>query len=195
MNQEEKAVGKVKIGKIMDAHGIRGEIGVVVFSGDVSWIDDAEVLYIPRKNVFEEHKIKKIRPHKKGFICHLENFLDRNKAEEYKGREVWVDEDIFVSEDGESIYLSEILHFEVIDSQMGSLGRIEAFSSNGIQDLLVIHQEGKEIEIPFVKEFVLNIDFENQKIEMELPEGLLQINEGGDADDPEQRQELTDDEE
>ena len=195
MNQEEKAVGKVKIGKIMDAHGIRGEIGVVVFSGDVSWIDDAEVLYIPRKNVFEEHKIKKIRPHKKGFICHLENFLDRNTAEENKGREVWVDENIFVSADGESIYLSEILNFEVIDSQLGSLGHIGAFSSNGIQDLLVIQQDNKEIEIPFVKEFVLNIDFENKKIQMELPEGLLQINEGGDADDPGQRQELTDDEE
>ncbi len=190
MNQD----GKIKIGKIMDAHGIRGEIGVVVDSGDVSWIDDAEVLYILRKNIFEEHKIKKIRAHKKGFICLLEDFLDRNKAEEYKGREVWVDEDIFVSEDGDSLYLSEILHFEVIDSQLGPLGKIDAFSSNGIQDLLVITQADKEIEIPFVKEFVIDIDFENKKIEMELPEGLLQINEGGDADDPEQRQESHDEE-
>lgn len=176
MNQE----GKVKVGKIMDAHGIRGEIGVVVFSGDVSWLEKAKSLFIPRKNVFEEHQIKKIRPHKKGFICLLENFTDRNKAEEYKGREVWVDESIFVSEDGESIYLSEILNFEVIDSELGSIGKINSFSSNGIQDLLIIQATDKqtEIEIPFVKEFVLNIDFENRKIEMELPEGLIQINEG-----------------
>lgn len=173
MDQE----GKVKIGKIMDAHGIRGEIGVVVFSGDVSWIEDAETLFISRKNILEEHKIKKIRAHKKGFICHLEDFNDRNKAEEYKGREVWVAETLFVSEEGDSLFLSEILHFEVYDSILGNLGKISAFSSNGIQDLLVIKRDENEIEIPFVKEFVEKIDFEKQKIHMNLPEGLLQINE------------------
>lgn len=174
MNQE----GKVKIGTVMDAHGIRGEIGVVVLSGDVSWIDEVKTLYIPRKNIFEVHKIKKIRAHKKGFICHLENFDDRNKAEEYKGREVWVDEDLFVSEDGESLYLTEILHFEIEDRQLGALGKVAAFSSNGVQDLLVIKRKGDdaEIEIPFVKEFVEHIDFENKRIKMNLPEGLLQIN-------------------
>lgn len=173
MNQD----GKIKIGTVMDAHGIRGEIGVVVLSGDVSWIDQAKTLYIPRKNIFEAHKIKKIRAHKKGFICHLENFDDRNKAEEYKGREVWVDEDLFVSGDGESLYLSEILHFEIEDQNAGPLGKIAAFSSNGVQDLLVIEREGEiDLEIPFVKEFVEHIDFENKKIKMNLPEGLLQIN-------------------
>lgn len=173
MNQD----GKIRIGKIMDAHGIRGEIGVVVGSGDVSWINDAEVLYIPRKNIFEEHKIKKIRAHKKGFICHLENFDDRNKAEEYKGREVWVSKDLFVSEDGEALFLSEILGFEIEDVRLGALGKISNFSSNGKQDLLVIEREDLiELEIPFVKEFVESIDFQNKKIKMNLPEGLLQIN-------------------
>lgn len=176
--KSKTADGKIKIGKIMDAHGIRGEIGVVVFSGDVSWIDELDALYILRKNIFEEHKIKKIREHKKGFICHLENFDTRNKAEEYKGREVWVDEDLFTSADGEALYLSEILHFEIQDVVLGPLGQISAFSSNGVQDLLVIQRDDQgEIEIPFVKEFVEKIDFENKKIFMNLPEGLLQINE------------------
>lgn len=177
MNQEGNTADKIRIGKIMDAHGIRGEIGVVVFSGDVSWINDTQVLYIARKNMFEEHKIKKIRAHKKGFICHLENFEDRNKAEEYKGREVWVSKDLFVSEDGDALFLSEVLGFEIEDTQLGVLGKISNFSSNGKQDLLVINRKNKiELEIPFIKEFVESIDFENKKIKMNLPEGLLLIN-------------------
>ena len=169
--------GKVKIGKVIDAHGIKGEISIFIFSGDVSWLPKLVTLYIVRKNIFEVHQVVKKRAHKKGFICHLEKFDNRNLAEEYKGREVWIDSEIFVSASGESLYLSEILNFEIVDANLGSLGNISSFSSNGLQDLLVIEKNAAEIEIPFVKEFVTEIDFENRKIKMNLPEGLLEINE------------------
>lgn len=166
-----------KIGKIADAHGIKGEISIFVFSGDVSWLKELHELFISRKGELEKHKILKKRAHKNGFVCLLENFEDRNKAEEYKGREVWIDSCLLVSKPGETLFLIEILGFEVVDSVQGQIGQISAFSSNGPQDLLVIKKENqKEIEIPFVKEFVQEMDFENKKILMNLPEGLLEIN-------------------
>ncbi len=168
--------GKIKVGKVIDAHGIRGELSIFIFSGDVSWLPNLDKVYIPRKNIFEEHKVMKARAHKKGFICLLEKFDNRNLAEEYKAREIWVDSALFVSTPGESLYLSEILGFEIVDAKTGSLGTIHSFSSNGLQDLLVIQQGASEIEIPFVKEFVTEMDFENRKIKMTLPEGLLEIN-------------------
>ena len=169
--------GKVKIGKIIDAHGIKGELSIFVFSGDVSWLPELGSLYISKKNILEEHKVLRKRVHKKGFICLLEKFEDRNKAEEYKGREIWVKADLFVSKEGDTLFLNEIMGFEVIDAVVGSLGKIQTFSSNGLQDLLVIEKAGqKNIEIPFVKEFVTEMDFKNKKILMKLPEGLLEIN-------------------
>ena len=169
--------GKVKVGKIIDAHGIKGEIAIFVFSGDVSWLPSLRSLFINKKNQLEEHVVIKKRAHKKGFICLLEKFDNRNLAEEYKGREVWISSEFFVSEEGQSLFLNEILGFEVVEEKAGSLGVINAFSSNGIQDLLVIEKLGnKPIEIPFVKEFVTEMDFKNKKIRMNLPEGLLEIN-------------------
>ena len=169
--------GKVKIGKVIDAHGIRGELSIFIFSGDISWLPKLQEVYIPRKNIFEKHVVVKKRAHKKGFICLLENFDNRNLAEEYKGREIWIDADIFVSVPGEALYLNEIMGFEIIDATLGTLGKISAFSTNGLQDLLVIQKGDAQIEIPFVKEFVSQMDFENNKIMMNLPEGLLEINE------------------
>jgi 16S rRNA processing protein RimM len=126
-----------------------------------------------KSHVFE---IAKLKPFKRGFIASLKGFSDRNKAEEFKGAEVWVDESLFVSEDGESLYLNEIAGFSVHDKTLGDIGQISDFSSNGIQDLLVIQDKSESFEIPFVKEYVLDIDFKNKTIKMDLPEGLLEIN-------------------
>jgi 16S rRNA processing protein RimM len=177
-DQKEKEVEKVKIGKIFDAHGIKGEVSVFVFSGDLSWLSKLKTIYFQKKSGFEAHQVVKKRPHKQGFICLLENFTDRNKAEEYARHEVWVDADLFVSNEGESIYLNEILGFEVVDANLGSLGKVDSFSSNGVQDLIMIERvDQKPIEIPFIKEFVTKLDFKEKKIKMNLPEGLIEINE------------------
>lgn len=157
----------------MDAHGIKGDIYCMVFSGDTSWISKIKTLNLGNQS-FE---ILRIKAFKKGFIATLAGFTDRNKAEEYKGSEVWVDSDLFISKHGESIYLSELLNFNVEDKILGQIGHIDSFSSNGVQDLLVVSNNGKTFDIPFVKEFVMNIDYTKKVIQMNLPEGLLQINE------------------
>jgi len=170
-------MGLKHVGKVMDAHGIRGDIYCLIFSGDVSWCDQLQELQLQNKGKTESFEILKLKPFKKGFIASLKGFTDRNRAEEYKGAELWVDEDIFTSEDGEAIYLNEILNFELSDKTLGVVGKIDEFSSNGIQDLLVVKSASGEVfDIPFVKDYVLDIDFHAKKMKMDLPEGLLEIN-------------------
>lgn len=166
------------VGKVMDAHGIKGDIYCLIFSGDVSWLDKLKNLNLSKQKKMHSFEIKRIKEFKKGFIASLKDFDNRNKAEEFKGAEIWVDENVFVSEEGEPLFLSEVMGFSVEDSKVGLIGKITAFSSNGIQDLLVVanETEGSEYEIPFVEDFVTKIDYENKKIMTELPEGLLEIN-------------------
>jgi 16S rRNA processing protein RimM len=167
---------KVQMGKIMDAHGIRGDVYFIVFSGDVSWLHQIEVVTLKHRQKAEDFEIEKIKVFKKGFIAKLKGFDDRNRAEYYKGAELWVDQSIFVSQHGEAIFLNEILNFRIEDQVSGEVGTIRGFSSNGPQDLLLVSAGAKEFEIPFVKEFVLKVDFKNKVIRTHLPEGLLEIN-------------------
>jgi 16S rRNA processing protein RimM len=173
---------KKHIGKIIDAHGIRGDVYGLVFSGDTSWITKTKTLDLVINDKIETFDIVKIKAFKKGFIAALKGFDNRNKAEEYKASEVWVDAKLFISKNGESLFLSEILNFKIFDKSMGKIGNVEAFSSNGAQDLLIIKNDTETIEIPFVKEFVVNIDYVLNEIHMNLPEGLLQINVNSGAD-------------
>lgn len=190
--QENISKDKVHVGKVIDAHGIKGDIYCLVFSGDSSWISKLKSLNL-RCEKNEQTKdeffvVRKIKAFKKGFIVSLEAFGDRNRAESFKGCEVWVDSSLFISKNGESLYLSELLNFRIVDEVLGEIGTIKSFSSNAWQDLLVVSSSYKSnevdknqllnrlIEIPFVKEFVTNIDYKNKYIYMSLPEGLLDIN-------------------
>ncbi len=157
----------------MDAHGIKGDLYVLVFSGDVSWLPKMKKLSLDG----ESFDVVRAKPFKKGFIATLKGFDNRNRAEEVKGAEVHVPAEFFVSKHGEQVFLSELLGFEVEDKNLGKLGSIKGFSSNGSQDLLVIENNKKEVEIPFVKDFVVKMDFKTKTILTDLPEGLLEINE------------------
>jgi len=176
------ATKKTHVGKVLDAHGIKGDIYALVFSGDASWVAKIKSLNLDNQT-FE---VKKIKVFKKGFIATLSQITDRNMAEALKGAEVWIDSFLFVSKDGESLFLSELLNFTLDDKILGKIGSVHSFSTNGLQDLLVISGERSSqnsaatlavtFEIPFVKEFVIKIDYSDKIIYMNLPEGLLTIN-------------------
>ena len=176
-NKQISTENKTHIGKVLDAHGIKGDIYCIVFSGDVSWITKIKSLNLKNQLSDQTFEILKIKAFKKGFIATLNGFSNRNKAEEYKGFEIWVETTLFTSKNGEAIYLNELLNFNVEDKIIGEIGYVRSFSSNGLQDLLEISNKGKTFPIPFVKDFILKIDFENKKIHTQLPEGLLEINE------------------
>lgn len=177
----------VQVGKVMDAHGIRGDLYCLVFSGDVSWLSDLEEIHFkaPFTSTMQTHQIKRAKEYKKGFIVTLQDISDRNQAELLKGAELWVPADLFVSEDGDSIYLKEILDFNLSDESLGLIGPVTSFSSNNAQDLLLVSYKNETIEIPFVKDFIVKIDFDQKTILTKLPEGLLEINnqDGSVADD------------
>ena len=170
-----------KIGIVSDAHGIRGELYLIVFSGDVSWLSTAKEITLknPGDGVMQILKLKKAKPFKKGFIASFHDVTDRNQAEDLKKYEVWLDEAHFISKDGEQPFLAELLDFEVSDKTSGPLGKVIHFSSNGMQDLLVLDRviNQQNIEIPFIKEFVINVDYVTKKILTDLPEGRVGINE------------------
>lgn len=171
------------VGKVRDAHGLKGELFIVSFSHQVDWIEGLTDLCLERKEknkegelvpVWRTYPVKRKKPHKVGLIVKLDGIEDRTQAESFKGARALIPSDLLTSEVGENIYLSEIQNFVVSDQAHGVLGSIEAFGSNGAQDLLVIENAlGKRWEVPFVPEFLASIDWKNREIKMNLPEGLI----------------------
>ncbi len=158
-----------------DGHGLKGEVFVLVFSKDTSWDQQLSVVRLESVDgKILDLKVDRSKPHKEGLILKLETINDRNQSEELKGWSFSIPEEILVSEAGETIYLKEVLDFQVFLKDQ-FVGFVRSFGSNGMQDLLVIQQDDHSFEVPFVSDFILKIDFKAQKLFMEFPEGLMNL--------------------
>ena len=128
----------------------------------------------PTELTLSSHRIDQ-----KGAVVLFKEIGDRTRAEQVKGAELFLEKQFFKSSDHEKPYLIELLNFKVIDKTTGEIGFIKSFNSNGAQDLFVVallSQNDVLVEIPFVDHYVVKLDRENKVIELDLPEGLLEIN-------------------
>ncbi len=172
-----------KVGKILKPHGLRGEVFFYSFSGDYSYLDDAETLYlqIPRTGELKSFQLEKSRSANDGEILTLKGVTDRNQSEAISKSEVFVDESLFESEEGDDLYLVELESFQVFNEGK-KIGHVVGFSDNGMQDLFEVELDSKEIVlIPFVEEFVEEILHDKKEIHMQLPQGLLEINQSSEG--------------
>lgn len=76
---------------------------------------------------------------------------------------------------GNHFYYHEVTGFSAIDQFGLPVGTIKSVNDSGPQALFVIDAEGTEILIPVHDNFIKKLDRDNQKIFLDLPEGLLDI--------------------
>ena len=70
---------------------------------------------------------------------------------------------------------NEIIGFKVIDASFGEVGIIINVNETSAQPLFEIDRDGKEIFIPMVDEFIKKVDRANKTIEVQTPNGLIEL--------------------
>ena len=179
MISSNNLVDLLKVGKIKEPFGLKGHVRVFLFSDDYSWFDQITKIYASIDGKMEELTIENIRIEAKGVVVLFKEIKDRNRADDITGNELFLEKAFFKSSDHDKPFLVELLNFKVIDKSVGEIGYVQSFNSNGIQDLLVValaSQQDVLVEIPFVDNYVIKLDRKLKVIEMDLPEGLLEIN-------------------
>lgn len=174
------------VGKVREAHGLKGEVFIVTFAKSADWAEGLKKIGFETKtekgpnesktlfSEFTEYKVKRRKAHKVGLIAQLEGVEDRSAAEALKGALVSIPSDLLTSKVGDRIFLKEVEGFEMMDAASKKSGTVVGFSSNNAQDLLEV-KIGKEVHlVPFVPQFLVRILWDEKKIEMRLPEGLLE---------------------
>ena len=107
-------------------------------------------------------------------------------AETIAGLDVIIPREERLPLEDESVYISELIGCTVYDgpTQVGVVDDVQfAMTADGgrrLDDaaplLAVASVEGDEILIPFAKAFLVRVDTETKRIEMTLPEGLIDVN-------------------
>ncbi len=168
----------VLIGKVTKAHGIKGELKMVSFSGELQSITRHNKLLLvsTKGQISPSYDVARSRAGNKEAIVQLKGVTDRNSAEELCGLGVLVSKDALPKLQGDEFYLHELEGLQVKTEAGEMLGKVDAFFHNGMQDILVIRQGNEEILIPLIPGMITERD-ENSLTIAPAP-GLLTLNSG-----------------
>ena len=167
------------VGRVKEAHGLRGELYVKLRSKRADWLGQLEDLILSEKEKpakLHKFSVVNAKPHRDGLVIKTKELTTRTEAENYKGYYMFIPVTYLITKDEKDFYLFELMGFEVIDQKLGSIGKVTGFGFNGAQDLLKILGDHGDVEVPLVNAFIDKLDFNEKKIFMNLPEGLVEVN-------------------
>lgn len=166
------------IGKIIEPHGLKGEVKIFSFAGQPENIQHYKklVLVTPDGTLSRPYSNETCRIKGKSAIVRLDSVHDRNGAEAITGMGVLILKEDLPQPGKDEFYLYSMEGLPVITTQGRRLGTVTHIFSNGAQDLLVVQDNDEEYLIPILDTIIIHHD--NEKIVIEPPPGLLEINSG-----------------
>jgi len=165
----------ISIGKILNFHGIKGEVKLGYTKGKEEQLQNLKVVYAKKENENIELTIDAIRFHKGFAIVKFKEVNSINEVMELKGSILYTGKEVVSGELKEDEYLtSDLKGLEVFDTDGVKLGFVTGVSENGATDLLSVRiRDNSTHLVPFVKELVPLVDIENKKIVVKNIDGLI----------------------
>ena len=159
----------IKIGKIVNTHGIKGELRLLSKFPykDKVFINNMKI-YIDKKDI---EVINTYRKHKNFDMITLKGYSNINEVLKYKGKYVYVDNNDIVLDNNK--YLDEdLIGLNVIyeDNDKGIITDIERYDKTV---LFNIKRKTQEYLIPYNDNLIDNIDMKNKKIFIKDIKGLF----------------------
>lgn len=163
---------KLTVARIGRAHGLKGEVSVEVRT------DIPEERLVPGKTYETEPAaigpltVAAVRTQAGRWYLRFEEITTREQAEAARNAELVIDGE--ESDEDDAWYVHELVGLTAIRPDGEVLGTVTDLLSMPAQDLLEIKQpDGHRAMIPFVDEFVPEVDMDAETITLTPPYGLL----------------------
>ena len=162
----------IQVGKIVNTHGIRGDVKVLPLTDDVKRFEDLKYVYLgDEKLKLEIIKVGYVKGNVLLRFKHMENI---NDIEKFRNLEVWIDEKDKVELPKGSYFLHDILELEVYLEDNTHIGTVKDILQPGANDVYVVKNGKKEYLIPAIKNVVKEINLAKKKMIIDPLEGMLE---------------------
>ena len=164
-----------KIGKIINTHGIKGEVKVKQLTDFQERFQKGNIVYMKQGETdWKAFTILSSREHKGNILLQFVDYPTVNDVEHLKNELLYIEEEQQTPLGDNEFYYHEIIGAEVetVDGQY--IGTVDHILSPGANDVWVVKTIDKqEVLIPYIEPVVKEINIEKKKIKIELMEGLL----------------------
>jgi len=168
------------VGRVVKAHGITGELVVDVRTDDPEgrFTPGSRLRLRPRRDGAERDVIiDAARPHGGRLLVRLAGVSDRDGADALRGGVFLIDSaELPPIEDPDEFYDHQLEGLAVCTRDGQRIGSVAEVLHTAAGELLSVRNEdGREILIPFVSAIVTSVSLASGVVEVEPPEGLLEL--------------------
>jgi 16S rRNA processing protein RimM len=167
------------VGRVVKAHGITGEVVVEVRT------DDPDTRFAPgavlrgraKSGPERDYVVDSARAHGERLLVRLDGVADRDSAESLRGTLFVVDsEKLPPIDDPDEFYDHQLEGLRVVTTEGRLVGNVAEVLHTAAGELLSVTSEtGAEVLVPFVSAIVTSVSLQDQTIEIDPPEGLLEL--------------------
>ena len=169
------------VGRVVKAHGVTGEVVVEIRT------DDPDTRFMPgtalrakpsRGGAEHVYVIDSVREHGVRLLVRLDGVADRDAADALRGTLFVVDSaDLPPIEDPDEFYDHQLEGLRVHTTAGINVGIVAEVLHTAAGELLAVRAEGDvgEVLVPFVSAIVTSVSLADRTIEIDPPEGLLEL--------------------
>lgn len=163
----------IQIGKIINTHGIRGEIKVYPLTNFPERFKALKEIVLISPEKPKRLLIERVRFQNTNIILKLKEYNSISEVEKLKGLALAIPEEKLWPLKEDEYYHFQILGLKVHTTDGLFLGIIKDIFSTGGSDVYSVKMEDKEYLIPAIKEIIKEINLETGKMIICAREGLL----------------------
>ncbi|MCK9517980.1 MAG: ribosome maturation factor RimM [Dehalococcoidia bacterium] len=151
---QEPREGYTAVGRVVRAHGLRGELRVVSFSASGVNLQPGRFVELDG----QRRRVHRARPDRDAWILQLDGLRDRTQAEQYRGALLEVPDTEVERESEDSYFIHELIGLRVITSDGAEVGEIVDVLQPGANDVYVVRGPRGEVLVPAIAEVIERVD-------------------------------------
>lgn len=160
------------LGTCARTHGKKGDLQVNYENDYLPDADAVDFVVFRLDNILTPFRLSDWR--EKGaesYIITLDGIDSEEKAQRLCGKQIYLlRRDLTDNPDEELLTWEDLVGYELVDDEMGSLGKIVEVDDSTLNTLFVLESDAV---VPAHEDFIVEIDNVNEKLYVSLPSGLL----------------------
>ena len=163
----------LEIGKIVNTHGLRGEVKVVPWTDSAEDFEYISSVYIKIKNEYKKLTISGVKYQKNNVILKFKEYNDINEILPFKNCVLYAERDELGELPEGVYYIVDLIGLEVYTEDGEFVGKIADVFNAGASDIYDVKRAGKkDLLLPVIDEVVKNVDIKGGKVTVNIMEGL-----------------------
>lgn len=165
---------QLQVGVISSTHGVRGEVKVFPTTDDVTRFRQLKKVYLDTGREMLPLEIQNVKFFKQFAILKFKGIDNINDIEKYRGKSLMIDREDAVDLVEDEYFIADMIGMKVYTEDGSEFGTLKDVMETGANDVYIIDSlEHGEVLIPAIRECILDVDMDEERMIIHLMEGLV----------------------